>query len=145
MGEITTLVKCYVAGLQPDQLFTTRDCLVFGSRTAVDQVLSRLVKSKVLVRLTRGVFTRNSLNQPKPSPYEVARIKASSFGRHIVAGDSMVLQEPEQEAQPNKKIVFLTNSSSSTFKYDDITIYLKQACWRKMSLQESKVANQAAG
>ena len=45
MGETAKLMNRYIAGLAPGQLFTTRECLPFGSRAAIDQKLFRLVKA----------------------------------------------------------------------------------------------------
>ena len=143
MGETKTLMRRFIAMLEPDKVFTTRECLPFGKRAAIDQTLCRLVKRNAIVRLARGVFTKSSTRH-KPSLEEIASAKAKAFGRRFGAVGSKLAQEfglikPQQpQQQPDEKAVFSINSSSSTFKCGDVTIYLRKTCPRKVVLQESQ-------
>ena len=65
-------------------------------------------------------------------------MKAYSFGRLIAPHGSTLIQELDPKKQTNDEVIFYTDSSSSQFKYGEITIHLKKICWRKMSLQKSK-------
>ena len=51
----STFVRRHVNCLPPDVLFSTRELLQYGKRSAVDQSLSRLVKRGDIIRLTRGI------------------------------------------------------------------------------------------
>lgn len=77
-------IRRFIYNLEDDSIFTTRDLLNSGSRCAIDQALSRLVKKKLINRLCRGVFLKpGCLIVPAPSVLEVAGIKARSFGKEI--------------------------------------------------------------
>lgn len=51
-------VQVRIKGIRPGKPFTTNRFLSLGSRAAVDKALSRLVKTKSIKRVTRGVFVR---------------------------------------------------------------------------------------
>jgi hypothetical protein len=71
------LIRRHILRLAPTQIFSTRDMLVYGSRSAVDSALSRLVKDCCITRLARGIFVR----QPPlvPDLEEIAIAKAKAF------------------------------------------------------------------
>jgi hypothetical protein len=139
MDRPSVLLKRYIAKLTGDEIFTTRDCLPFGSRAAIDQGLSRLVKANILVRLARGVFMLKNSHRKKPSIGEIAQVKAQSFGRLIATHGSTLAYQCGLQAKPPKEVLFSVNSSSSTFKAGNIQVHLKKTCWRKMSLQRLRV------
>jgi hypothetical protein len=139
MGQASIQLKRHLRGLKPGTLFTSRDCLPFGSRAAIDQALYRLVKTGYIVRYARGVFARPSVDEPAPTIEEIAIKKANSFGRHLAAHGSTLVQEVGLEKRAKDLFIFSTNSSSSTFKCRDITVHLRKTCFRKMSLQKLPV------
>lgn len=139
MGQASILLKRHLRGLKPGVLFTTRDCLPFGSRAAIDQALYRLVKSGYIVRYARGVFARTAVDESAPSIEEIAMKKANSFGRQLAAHGSALAKQLGLTKQADNPFIFSTNSSSSTFKCGDITVYLRKTCFRKMSLQKLPV------
>src|SRR5438309_1180711 len=63
--EINTiqLVTRFIARIGFDKLFTTRQLLLYGTRAAIDQALSRLVKAMHIARVARGVFIRENFQK----------------------------------------------------------------------------------
>jgi hypothetical protein len=140
----SSYIRRHIFGLIEGATFTSRDCLAFGSRAAVDQALSRLVKCGGIRRLARGVFAKDSSEKKKYSDFEIANIKAEAFGRKIVMYAGAVAQElqlPQAMAtlpQPHSEISFAINARTSKFCVGKRTIHFKQVSLRKMRMSESK-------
>jgi hypothetical protein len=128
-----SLIRRFVALLPPGKLFTTRAVLAFGSRSAVDTALFRLVNALVIRRLARGVFIRNDFPQHCPSEAEVARVKAESFGRRIATHGQKAAWELGLAPQMEDPHIYAIDGRSSSFKYGDLTIRFKGLCPRKFA------------
>jgi hypothetical protein len=81
----------HILNLDPTTIFTTRDVLQYGTRSAVDQCLYRLVKSSFITRLARGMFVRDP--NVEVTLDDIARIKAAAFGRQILEHATRILKE----------------------------------------------------
>jgi hypothetical protein len=80
---VISFIRKHIFGLPVGKIFTTRDCLTFGRRGAIDQALSYLVKRGVIRRLARGVFVRDPLENMIFTNAEIAKAKAEAFGRRF--------------------------------------------------------------
>jgi hypothetical protein len=117
--------------------FTTRDCLKYGSRGAVDKALSRCVKEFIVVRLTWGVFMRMDGKTSMPSPLRVAAIKCRAFAKEIVDHGTDIGFEMKLVSKGNAEPTFFVNGSSSSFRYGSVRIHLKSASKKRMHLKET--------
>jgi hypothetical protein len=81
--QTTSFILRHINSLPVSQLFSTRDLLCYGGRSAVDKALSRLVKRGYIERYARGVFMKASWGSRKPSPLDIASTKARAFGKII--------------------------------------------------------------
>jgi hypothetical protein len=139
----SSFIRRHIFGLPEGGTLTTRDCLAFGSRAAVDQALSRLVKSGRMRRLARGVFAKDSSERKKYSIFEIAKLKAESFGRKIakhpstIACELKITEMPEMPPDREIEVTFSIDARTTKFRAGDTTIHLKQASSRKMRLAES--------
>jgi hypothetical protein len=116
---------------------TPKDFLDLGSRAAVDQALSRLVKSGLLRRISRGLydFPRMSqvLNRPAPPNVDAAinalarRNNARIMPDGIVAANQLGLTN----AVP-AKTSYVTSGATRTLKIGGRTVYLRHARQRLM-------------
>jgi hypothetical protein len=116
---------------------TPKDFLDLGSRAAVDQALSRLVKSGLLRRISRGMydFPRMSqvLNRPAPPNVDAAvnalarRNNARIMPDGIVAANQLGLTN----AVP-AKTSYVTSGATRTLKIGGRTVYLRHARQRLM-------------
>jgi len=79
----SSLIRRHILTLPEGGTFTTRDVLCFGTRAAVDQALSRMVKARKIRRLARGVFAKDPSYSEEYSLFEIAKLKAQAFGRKI--------------------------------------------------------------
>jgi hypothetical protein len=119
-----TFIRRHIFSLPADQPFTTRDCLIYGVRAAVDQTLYRLVKKGTIRRLARGIFVRDE--RKYFSVFEIASIKAEAFGRKILKHDGAAA-------------LFIINSRSTSFRSGGKVIALQERSQRKMRLGDGKV------
>jgi len=130
-------IRRYVSRLPFRQLFTTRDLLNCGSRAAVDQTLSRLVKGGYIQRVARGVFARIEPGTEIVFPVlAVAKIKAESFGRRLISHAADVAHHLGLTSASNQQPTFSINSRSSSFKFGDKVIHLRECSARKMHLAD---------
>jgi hypothetical protein len=80
------LIRAHINRLSKDVIFSTRDFLCYGTRSAVDTALHRLIKKDMIIRLARGVFikwTYRVFRGEVPSAQAVAQTKARAFGKEI--------------------------------------------------------------
>ena len=80
-----------------------------------DQALSRLVKCGILIRVTRGVFIKES--SIMPSAMEVARAKARAFGKEIARHGADLAKELGLTQVVSQVQKFAVNGRSSSFLF----------------------------
>lgn len=121
----THFIRRFIFSLPTNKLFSTRDVLIYGTRSSVDQALCRLVKSGILIRLARGIFTRESDHLHNFSHFDIAQFKAQAFHKQITAPGINFAYELGLISKPDNndhKLVFYINGSSSKFKTGKVTI-----------------------
>jgi len=121
------------------QPFCTRECLKYGSRTAVDKTLARLVQKNVIIRLAYGVFMRIDADTKLPSIMEIAKLKSAAFGKELVEyGGSLACKLGLTNETPEHP-TFNINGSSTSFLYlrAGTRIVLKSASKKRMQLKET--------
>lgn len=133
-------IRRYVSELPPDKLFTTRDFLNFGPRTAIDSAVYELVKTKEIIRVVRGVFKSPHREEPV-GLLEVATVKAESFGRKIItyARDAAIDLGLLMEEDPSMEFFLATNGRTSSFRFGRIKIHFRGTSPRRMALGDSRV------
>lgn len=114
---------------------TPKDFLDLGSRAAVDQALSRLCKSDVLRRISRGLYDlpriSGILNRPAPANIDVAVNALARRSNTIVASDGIFAanQLGLTNAVP-AKASYITNGSTRTINIGSRTIHLRHVSQR---------------
>ncbi|MCA9803633.1 MAG: hypothetical protein KC777_16790 [Cyanobacteria bacterium HKST-UBA02] len=133
-----TIIRAFISTLEKDTIFTTRDLLSFGTRGAVDNAVSDLVKREEIVRIMPGVFSLPG-SQRKVSLKELAIIKAESFGREI---SEHTFDPPS--GIPDNEVWFATTGSNSSFKFGSMTIKFKPTKRRGMTRGDSRLGKVAS-
>ncbi len=128
-------IREHIKNIRQGALFTTRHFLGCGSRSAVDQALYNLVKARVIVRIARGVFMKEG--SALPSVYEVAKIKAESFGKQIYQHGADAAYALGFPGRRNGSPTFVCSGRTSSFRFGDIIICLVGASPRKLCGQDS--------
>lgn len=110
-------------------VFTPKDFLDVGARTAVDKILSRLAQKGVIRRLSRGIYDtpkkHKSLGMLSPNPDDIAL--ALSTDRKIFPSGAMAANILGLSTQVPAKTYYITNSTTRTRKVDGHTIKLKKS------------------
>jgi len=107
----------------------TRDLLDLGSRAAVDQALSRLVRKGAIRRIQRGLYDlprmSKLLDQPvTPSPDELVRAWAKNNGLKVVPSGARAANALGLSTQVPAKIIYYTNGRTQTLKLGPYTVQL---------------------
>ena len=123
-------IRGFIRRIKSGQLFSTRQCLLFGTRGAVDQALYALVKNNIIVRVARGVFMRRG--SPQPTVFAVAKLKAEAFGKRIFQHGIDAACALGFPVKRNPEPTFATSGRSSSFRFGDVLIRFKGASPRKL-------------
>ena len=127
----------HIRSLPADAIITTRELLIYGTRSAVDTTLSRMVADNFLVRLARGVFVKDSGSIPGVA--EIAAAKARAFGLRITKHAEHILRELNLASGVNTELQYAKNGGSSSFATVHGRVHMKGISERKMALAETKV------
>ena len=122
--------------LPPTQLFTTREMLIYGTRSAVDVALHRLVKSGFIVRLARGVFVQDDSNCP--TLLEIVTAKAKAFKMQFAVHAETILHDLKIACSGSAS-KFAKNGHSSSFLTIHGRVVFQGTCGRKLHLANSRV------
>jgi hypothetical protein len=129
MKSITDQIISRIKRRKPGWVFTPRDFLDVGSRAAVDQVLSRLVKQGMVRRLDRGIYDypkqSTLLGTLSPNPDNIARAMAA--GDDVFPSGAMAANLLGLSTQVPAKPSYLTNAPTRTRRVAGQTIQLKRA------------------
>lgn len=122
----------------PDRVFSPRDFLDLGSRSAVDQALSRLCREGALRKVGRGLY---ALPRKHPLFGELA-VSTDAVARALAGRDALRLQPAGAYAanqlglteQVPMKLLFLTDGPSRVLTLEDgREIVLKKTTLRNMA------------
>lgn len=118
-------------------VFTPAEVLYLGSRAAVDQALSRLVKAGQIKRLARGVYAypeRNSLvGEVPPSPTVVAEALARAQGAQAQVSEAAAANALGVTTQVPSRVVYLTNGTPRRRRVGNTIIEFKRASPRRLA------------
>jgi Family of unknown function (DUF6088) len=117
--------------------FTSSQFNALGTRAAVDQTLSRLVKQSEIARISRGVFVRPKKSryagEVMPEPSKVAQAIANARGETIqVQGAAARLLG--LTTQMPLQAVFNTSGPNRALKLGNLQPTLKHVAQRKLAL-----------
>lgn len=143
--KTSILIRRYILGLEPKTIFSRKDLRKFGNKNAVDLAIYHFTKRGEIVRLFRGVYLRKEASNWKPSPEEIAKIKAATLGRLIteesvsvikkIVDNEQIFDQPSDE----RSLVFNTTGRSISFEYEGKTIHFKETTARKIKLNNSRI------
>ena len=112
-------------------VFTPSDFLNLGSRSTVDQALSRLAKDGTIRRLAQGVYDYPKVSARfgvlAPDPYTVAKVIADKDGHVIQVTPMQAANLLGLSTQVPAKPVYLTDGPSRTRQVGNTMIKFKRA------------------
>ena len=131
-------IKARVEQLPAGEPFTTRIFMSLGPRTAVDQTLSRLVRTETITRLARGVFVKPRISAyvgtVTPEPLKVVQAIASANGETVQVHGAEAARRLELSTQVPTRAVFYTSGASRRVQVKGTPVELRHAAPRKLAL-----------
>ena len=131
-GKIKRKIKSVPKG----KLFTSAAFLNLGSRAAIDQTLSRLVKTGETERVCRGVFVKPEISRYAgkvlPGPEEVARVIAKGSGAKVQIHGAEAVRRFGLSTQVPSRPVFYTSGPSKQVRVGNLEAQLKHTAARKL-------------
>lgn len=137
---MTTIEKVRIRArtLEQGKPYTVKDFLKYGSRAAVDQALTRVVREGLLSRPVRGIYVRPKINpytgEVPPEPIEIAKTMAKEVGAEIQVQGAEAARQMGLTTQVPVRTVFYTTGPSRSFFLGKMEIILKKVSPRKLSL-----------
>lgn len=132
------LIRQRIKAMPIGEPFTPAAFLECGTRAAVDQTLSRIVKAGSIERVTRGVFVRPEVSRfvgkVSPSPLKVAETVAKTTGGVVQLHGAEAARRLELTTQVPTQSVFVTSGPSKRIRVGKMEIRLKHVCQRKLAL-----------
>ena len=113
-------------------VFTPKDFLDLGSRDAVDQALSRLVRQDQLQRLARGLYyfprinTRFNIVVP-PDADQIADALGRQTGSRVVPSGAVAANRFGLSTQVPARPVYFTDGNSRQVRIGDMVFQMKHA------------------
>ena len=130
MNTLAKTILEHTEGLPEGAPFCAKELLHLGSRAAVDQALSRLVKRGQLMRVSRGVYVRpveSRFGKRAPSAAQVVEHIAHITGEAIVPHGAAVANKLGLTTQVPVRFVFLTSGRNRKLKLGSQVVELRHA------------------
>ena len=135
---VSALIRQRLATLRPGEVFTSKDFLDIGSRAAIDQTLSRLVRAGVIDRAARGIFAVPQMNpyvgKVPPSPEKVVRVIARTQGGRVEVDGAEAARYFGISTQVPTRKVFSTTGAARRFRMGNQEITMRSRRPRKLTL-----------
>ena len=137
MDTTTKRISQRITGKGRGWVFTPKDFLDYGSRSSVDQAMSRMARKGKIRRLTRGIYEYPRVS----SPFGVVPPDMKKVAEAVSRNSKITLQVSEAAAanalglstQLPTRRVYLTDGSSRTVKVGSKTITFRRATPRKLN------------
>jgi hypothetical protein len=137
MQSIENKVLIKIKKAARGSLFFVDDFLSFGSAKAVSKVLERLVQTKVLHRVARGIYARLAedpvLGTIKPSTEDIAEAIRRRDKARIVPTGSLALNVLGLSAQVPMNVVYYTDGSARKIDLGKRKIVFKKTTPKNLS------------
>lgn len=140
----TEAIRQYIRALPAGEPFASRSLLDCGSRAAVDQALSRMVRAGEITRLARGLFVRPEVNRfigkVMPDTTRVLEVLAKARGEIIQPHGAEAARRLQLSTQVPTRPVFLTSGPSRRLRLGLAEVWLQHS-----SRLHAELAGQPAG
>ena len=130
MQTLAKQVLEHAAGLPEGTPLAAKELLHLGSRAAVDQALSRLVRRGTLFRAGRGIYVRpveSTFGTRSPSTVKMVEGLANQRGETIVAHGAAAANRLGLTTQVPMRAIYLTSGRSRHLKLGAQTVEFRHA------------------
>ncbi len=130
MPSLPSLIMAHASELPEGSLLCPSALLHLGSRSAVDQALSRLARNERLSRVCQGVYVRpieTRFGSRPPAVDKVIESLSSLWGETIVSSGGAAANALGLSTQVPVRSVYLTSGPSRTLKFGELEVTLRHA------------------
>ncbi len=130
METLATAVTNHVGKAAEGVPVVAKELLDLGTRAAVDQTLSRLVRRGSLIRVGRGLYVRpvkGRFGVRPPEPATVVRAIAEQRGENVVPHGAAAANELGLTTQVPVREVYLTSGPTRKLKLGNQVVELRHA------------------
>ena len=130
LGELATTVLRHAKKLPEGGIVSPKEFLHLGTRANVDQVLSRLARKGLLLRIGRGMYTKpvkSRFGIRPPSSRAVIKAISQRTGETIVPSGAVAANALGLSTQIPMRELFLTSGPSRSIKLGRRHVELKHA------------------
>lgn len=131
-----TRIREEIANIPEGEPVASSIFLRAGTRAAVDQALSRLVRDGSLTRVARGLYARRKQNRfvgdVPPEPFRIAEAVAKASGTVIEWHGAEAARLFGLTTQVPAAPIFLTNGSSRKVRAGKLVVELRRTAPRKL-------------
>lgn len=136
-GGVGASIRQLIQRSEPGKVFTPADFLQLGSRAAIDQALSRLVRNGALRRLRRGFYDKPrehaTFGRLLPDTAKIAQAVAEKLQLRIQPSGAYAANLLGLSEQVPLKLTFLTDGPSRTVTVGKQTVMLKHTTPKNMA------------
>lgn len=140
MSSLAQYILTNADQLPESGIFSPKEFLHLGSREAVDQTFTRLVKEKKLLRVGRGLYTlplQGRFGSRPPSPERLIAALTEKTGETVVTHGAAAANRLGLTTQVPVREVFLTSGRSRTLRLGSRVLEIKHAPPWQLLLGES--------
>lgn len=131
-------IRCHLQELGDGEPFVVSSLLPYGSRAAVDQALSRLVREGTIERISRGVYARPKVSRLAgrvlPTPEQVAHVVSAARGAAVQIHGAEAARRLQLTTQAPLQPKFWTTGPSRRLRLGATEVELKHTSARKLAL-----------
>jgi hypothetical protein len=141
MSTLAQQIETLATAMPEGEPLSAKALLHLGSREAVDQALSRLVKRKKLMRAARGLYIRpveGKFGSRPPSSGKVIEALAGQTGEMIAPSGAAAANSLGLTTQVPVKEVYLTSGRGRTLKLGNQVVELQHAPAWQTALPKSR-------
>lgn len=141
MNTLAEQIEALATALPEGESLSAKALLHLGTREALDQALSRLVKRKKLIRAARGLYVcpvASRFGTRAPAAAKVVAALASQTGEAIAASGAAAANALGLTTQVPVKEVYLTSGRGRTLKLGKHQVELRHAPAWQTVLPQSK-------
>lgn len=137
---VASAIRRFLLTIAEGAIFSTRDLLSIGSRSAIDSALFRMVVSGRIVRLASGLFMKAKQSDPdwRPTTEAIVQAKLLAFRRiGVVAAEMPSKSRGEPSALPSQTVTYEITGNKSKFRlFNGILVQVRAMANRKLDLAQ---------
>ncbi len=142
-SNISQFVTDRIKDAKPGAIFFPGDLLEFGSPEAIHTTLSRLVGTKQLIRLAKGIYLKAQIDPElgplKPSLEDLARAIAKRDKVVIRPTGAYALNRLGLSTQVPTRVVFLTSGNPKNIKVGKSTLVFQKTTPKQLAVEQENI------